>query len=216
MKCLISPLVMLMGQASQVYGPFCSRTGKTVSGLIARNPNVVGDPRKSHFSFMTGIKVFLLDCKHCSMFWWVDRTNCLKSAYRVTKITARVMKCSTLKFAVSWSAYSCAVNILALSSTRDTTETDSPNMKEPTYKSILDPSVKKWAYPPYILSNSWYSRRTTMRDSSCFLYFVRERSHFTGWNTHGANDKEIEVLDIWYWSCASFLFYFLWGLMMEP
>lgn len=51
------PLVILMGQASYVIGPLCSRTCNTVSGIIVGNPNGARDPTKIHFlSSMTAIK----------------------------------------------------------------------------------------------------------------------------------------------------------------
>lgn len=48
------------------------------------------------------------------------------------------MPCSKIKSTASWSAE----NILAVSSIRDTMNTDGPIIEGPTYKSVSDPSVK--------------------------------------------------------------------------
>lgn len=82
------------------------------------------------------------------------RTNCLEGAERVSKDDWPTYIILQNEINSKSSAYTSAVNILALSLIRKTTKTGDLTMEEPTYDTVLGPSVKNLAYPPCLLSNS--------------------------------------------------------------
>lgn len=69
-------------------------------------------------------------------------------------MTNRVRPISKIKYKVSGSADSSAVNTLALSSIRETEGNDESTMEQPTCGAVLGLFVKNLAYSPYPHSKS--------------------------------------------------------------